>query len=614
MLNSWLDDARRCAMLVAGLAFMYGCLRLWPSAQSEPRLWSALSWHAMACTWAPLLWQVVRRVPGIAWMALWIQKHLLQNALIEGLSRSAQFVAQIAVVLCIYLFTPITSNDPAGRERECIAVRRRCAERTLDVIRGLKGYYIKAAQTLCGAGLFPQEFNEAFGVLLDQCPSEDFSVVTRTIEAEIRCKISDVFANFEQEPVAAASIGQVHFATLKDGTKVAVKVQYPEVERYFYMDVKTVGFVLGLVGMGPQVKDVFDKLQETMKQEFDYRKEAAVMDECANNVLPCFGGDVVIPRPLDENHPALRRNRVRTLCTRKVLTMEKLDGAPIRKHTLQLLESFAGQFGSTVDELKELMNCTDPSRLDRLSPKVKRLLHMGPITESQSRSLRLMIKTRNMTCRLLNIFLSGCQCTPCNNLRPRLRPLPVPLNGPRIVKLLFDVHGHEIFQNGLFNSDAHAGNILMLKNGKLGLLDYGACMRLTPSQRIDVARLFIAIADEDDAAVPQAFWACGFRSKRMDERLALLLAHVSFNRGPFPYDMNRLAPKVGLPPEPTVMDLEAYVRGGKVDDITAFPGHLVLLQRCCMVLSGIGLELGAGRVSSAEMFKPQALKLLSEIK
>merc|ERR1719387_3037956 len=97
----------------------------------------------------------------------------------------------------------------------------------------------------------------------------------------------------------------------------------------------------------------------------------------------------------------------------------------------------------------------------------------------------------------------------------------------------------------------------------------------------------------------------------MDSRLALLLAHLCFNRGPFPADVNRLAPKVGLPAEPTVMDLEAYVRGGRVDDIETFPGHLVLLQRCCMVLSGIGMELGAGRLSSAGMFKAQAKRWLA---
>ena len=79
---------------------------------------------------------------------------------------------------------------------------------------------------------------------------------------------------------------------------------------------------------------------------------------------------------------------------------------------------------------------------------------------------------------------------------------------------------------------------------------------------------------------------------REDPRLALLLAHVFFNRGPYPYDMprqrfrgqprlrNRLAPKVGMPVDADIMTLDGYLRGGELDDIEDFPGHLVMLQRC----------------------------------
>jgi len=184
--------------------------------------------------------------------------------------------------------------------------------------------------------------------------------------------------------------------------------------------------------------------------------------------------------------------------------------------------------------------------------------------------------------------------------------VPLPLNGPKLARLLYDVHGHEIFQIGLFNSDPHAGNVFMMPDGKLGLLDYGACMRLDEEQRTNIARMLIAVADEDDEAVAPHFWACGFKSKKQDPRLALLLAHVFFNRGPYPYDMNRLAPKVGMPQDVDIMTLDGYIRGGKLDEIEEFPGHLVMLQRCAMVLSGIGMELGAGRLSSAQMLKPQA--------
>ena len=60
----------------------------------------------------------------------------------------------------------------------------------------------------------------------------------------------------------------------------------------------------------------------------------------------------------------------------------------------------------------------------------------------------------------------------------------VPLNGPRIIKLLSDVHAHEIFIEGVYNSDPHAGNVLVMSDGRLGLIDYGACFELSHEQRM----------------------------------------------------------------------------------------------------------------------------------
>jgi len=105
-------------------------------------------------------------------------------------------------------------------------------------------------------------------------------------------------------------------------------------------------------------------------------------------------------------------------------------------------------------------------------------------------------------------------------------------------------------------------------------------------------------------------FACGFQSKNMDERLALLLGYVCFHRGPHPEDLKRLSPKVGLPDDCDVMTLEEYVAGGKLDEVTRFPAQLLALQRCAMILSGTALELGAGRLSSAQMLRPQAALLL----
>mmetsp|Transcript_109046 Transcript_109046/g.307356 ORF Transcript_109046/g.307356 Transcript_109046/m.307356 type:complete len:549 (-) Transcript_109046:42-1688(-) len=529
----------------------------------------------------------------------------------EGLFRGIQFATSATWIYTTYQLSPGTLFGFAEDTVQSNArLNRIAAEQSLELILSMKGYYIKAAQTLCGAGQFPPEFDDAFAVLLDQCPREPFRVVRSIVENELGCRLEEVFQSFDEDAIAAASVGQVHFAVLNDGAKVAVKVQYPEVEMYFRMDVKTMSFAMQLMGMESKVKEIFQVMEDQFEQEFDYTKEAVVMREVAENILPHYSKHVKIPLPIDSSHPSCPQHVVPTLCTRKVLTMERLEGTPIREKSLPMMEMFARMHETTVDELKKQMNCKDPTKMDMENKAFKAAMAMRRISEGQSLMLIAAIKVRNAALGFLGCVFGGACCG--QNAQPQWtkRKLAVPLNGPRLAKLLYEVHGHELFQNGLFNSDPHAGNVLMLPDGRLGLLDYGAVMRLTEEQRTCIARMFVAIADEDDNAVPQTFWACGFKSKRQDPRLALLLAHVFFNRGPFPDDMNRLAPKVGMPQNPDIMTLDTYVRGGKLDDIEEFPGHLVMLQRCCMVLSGIGMELGAGRLSSAAMLKPQALKWL----
>lgn len=363
-----------------------------------------------------------------------------------------------------------------------------------------------------------------------------------------------------------------------------------------------------LLGMGSQVQEIFSTMQDQFRQEFDFTSEAGVMRELADNLLPEFGDEIEIPLPIDRAHPSCPASG--GLCTPKVLVMERLHGTPIRKYSMPLMKMFAEAYGMTWEELKRMLDSQDLSKVDMNNVLVRRALHMGRVTECQSHLLAAGIKARNLASRIAGACAEGIFRVEAP--RWAKQSLPVPVNGPKLSRLLYAVHGYEIFQLGLFNSDPHAGNVFMMPDGKLGLIDYGACSRLSKEQRTNIAKLLVAIADENDDAVPAAFWACGFRSRNQDRRLALLLAHVFFNRGPYPYDMNRLAPKVGMPMDVDLMTLDSYLRGGELDEIEEFPGHLVMLQRCAMVLSGLAMELGAGRLSSAEMLKPQALAWLED--
>merc|ERR1712012_121409 len=150
------------------------------------------------------------------------------------------------------------------------------------------------------------------------------------------------------------------------------------------------------------------------------------------------------------------------------------------------------------DDLKKLLNAKDPSQIDMENAVVKRVMNMGEVNEAQSLMLRAGVKVNNC-------FVGVLSCVNCGCVQP-LQKIAEPLNGPRLARILYDVHGHEIFQDGLYNSDPHAGNVLMLSDGRLGLIDYGATQELTKEQRTSIARLFIAISDEDDDAVAPAFW------------------------------------------------------------------------------------------------------------
>ena len=101
----------------------------------------------------------------------------------------------------------------------------------------------------------------------------------------------------------------------------------------------------------------------------------------------------------------------------------------------------------------------------------------------------------------------------------------IPPNGPAAARLLFDVHAHEIFVNGCFNADPHAGNIFLCPKNKLGLIDYGNVQTLSKKQRINIANLMLALYHDDKEKIVQEMINCGAKSRKMDPHFL----YVSFN-------------------------------------------------------------------------------------
>jgi ubiquinone biosynthesis protein len=195
------------------------------------------------------------------------------------------------------------------------------SHRLRDAAERLGPSYIKLGQIISsGEGLFPSELVDEFKKLRDQVPAEPFDVVRLTIEQDLGCRLEDMFEYVDREPLAAASIAQVHAARLLTGEEVVVKVQRPQIDELVRKDLRTMAwlapYLIGRIPVAalanpPALVELF---AETIVEELDFRLEAANQLDIAA-VLRDLGQDgYVVPRP----HPEL--------VTRRVLVMERLSG------------------------------------------------------------------------------------------------------------------------------------------------------------------------------------------------------------------------------------------------------------------------------------------------
>lgn len=218
-------------------------------------------------------------------------------------------------------------HGPDGDDaRRAFHVRN--AERYAELMGRSRGVLLKAAQIL--SVVLPDTavgddlrgvYRTAFARLLDQVPSMPIDTVHEVLTSELGRDPSEVFAEFQAQPVGSASIGQVHEATLHDGRRVAVKVQYPGVEEAIRSDLRNTELVstfLRLIlammpGMGMwDVRAIAQEITDRISEEIDYRIEAANQGVFAASY---------------RGHPFVRiPELVPELCTRRVLTMEFADG------------------------------------------------------------------------------------------------------------------------------------------------------------------------------------------------------------------------------------------------------------------------------------------------
>ncbi len=207
------------------------------------------------------------------------------------------------------------------RDGEASVSRAGLSRRLRKAFERLGPTYIKLGQILSsGEGLFPAELVSEFKLLRDHVPPVPFPEVRQVVEEELGRPLEETFRTFAVAPLAAASIAQVHQATLLTGEEVVVKVQRPTVSAVVGQDLRAMSWIApALIGRIPvsalaNPPALVELFAETIVEELDFRLEAENMLDVAHVLASTGQRSVVVPRP----HPEL--------VTRRLLVMERLDG------------------------------------------------------------------------------------------------------------------------------------------------------------------------------------------------------------------------------------------------------------------------------------------------
>lgn len=298
-----------------------------------------------------------------------------------------------------------------GRRDDLAAGRRPPPVRRLRLaLEECGGMFVKLGQLVSTrTDLLSPEAADELAHLQDQVRPVGREPVASLLEAELDAPVEEVFAEFEWQPLAAASIGQVYRARLPDGDRVIVKVQRPGIDESVSVDLSVLEDLGELVevrtswGAEYRVRDLVVEFSTRLREELDFRIEA----RNARTIAASLPDDspVYIPRVYED------------LSTARVLVMEWLDGVGVR------------------DVPWDRGRATDRKRL----------------ADS-----------------LLQAFLE------------------------------------RMFQDGVFHADPHPGNVMLLTDGRLALIDFGAAGRLDPVQQAALRELMAGVSRRDGEMVAQA--------------------------------------------------------------------------------------------------------------
>lgn len=232
---------------------------------------------------------------------------------------------QIAVLLLRHGRGDVAGGAPTDDlldPQELPADEVKAAEDLTAHLEAMGPTFVKLGQLLSSrTDLLPQAYTRALSRLQDDVEPFSFPEVEDIVSSELGVRLSRAFSRFDEEPVAAASLGQVHRAAMRDGREVVVKVQRPGVRRQVLDDMEVLGEIAGFVEQHSEtarryaIADLLEQFRRSLLNELDYHREARnlVMLRELLEDRPL----VVVPEPVDD------------YTTGRVLTMEYLSGRKV---------------------------------------------------------------------------------------------------------------------------------------------------------------------------------------------------------------------------------------------------------------------------------------------
>lgn len=474
----------------------------------------------------------------------------LGAAVSPGFRRSCQFWGAVAPILFehqqIKCIAHLQGCEAEQLETRLRAFHERAAGRSVEIILRLGGIYVKIGQfaSTMGAGILEDAYITALRPLQDGVPPRSLSEVTKIIEASVGAPMSELFEFFDAQPVGAASIAQAHRARLAStGEEIVVKVQYPEVAALYEADFLNLERVTAW--LMPENLALIKGLRERHYQELDFRTEAKNLRECRSN-MQRHGFEprqVRVPRVVDER-----------LCTQHVLAMEYLAGTSlsdaIRReqevvaHALglgsaeelrdRLMQSVKRHFSKGGGGTSEVLSSVAQSPLSKgdtggtlvgasnagvgdsgAGSMLEALSVVAPVVRAyavaRQRVLSVSIVVWNSVARAVSLVSFGRLQPMLYALQPVLTP-SVDLG--HVLRVLVQVHGTQMLVDGVYNADPHPGNVLVLSDNRVGLIDYGMVGRLTETQRRTIAKVVLALAKgkAGKQEVADIYWTSGYQA------------------------------------------------------------------------------------------------------